>query len=102
DKPKADETQSAGTNAFQMTNSVAADMSSLRRSCARALSGRMKSRRPAPGRDRPGRGAQLRRREYLLHRHGRRLDSLEQSWLRWRQVRPTRMYISCINFLSYE
>src|SRR5215467_2738686 len=50
-KSEKDETQSAGTNAFQRTNSVAADTSFVRRNCAPPLSGRMKHHRYAPERE---------------------------------------------------
>src|SRR5437867_1053348 len=71
------EIQPAGTDALQMTNSVGPDKSSCRRSCASAWNALMKTRRHAPGRERPGRRVQLRPRVCLHLR--RDLLVLEQS-----------------------
>src|SRR5438067_4558075 len=53
------EIQPAGTDALQMTNSVVPDKSSCRRSCASGWNALMKTRRHAPGCERPGRRVQL-------------------------------------------
>src|SRR6266496_1232989 len=94
DTPKAGETQSADTNAFQMTNNAVADTPSLRRSCAPALSGRRKTHRHARERERPARRAQLRRRGNFLLRHGSLLGLLEQLSPRSREVRRIRISFS--------
>jgi hypothetical protein len=74
------------TNAFQTTSSVAPSKLVYCRTFARAPDGRMRHRRAASERERPGHCVQLRLREiplclreYLLH-HGERFpDLLEQS-----------------------
>src|SRR6266566_4151649 len=71
------EIQPAGTDALQMTNSVGPDKSSCRQSCASAWNALTKTRRHAPGRERPGRRVQLRPRACFFLR--RDLVVLEQS-----------------------
>ena len=71
------EIQPAGTDALQMTNSVVSDKSSCRQSCASAWNALMKTRRYAPGCERPGRRVQLRLRACLYLRQD--LLVLEQS-----------------------
>jgi hypothetical protein len=94
DRPKDGETHLGLSNAFQMTNNVAADTSFLRRSFAPALSGRMKTHRHAPEREPLERRAQLRRRENFLLRHGSLLGLLEQLSSRSREVRRIRISFS--------
>src|SRR6266699_4301965 len=88
------ETQPAGTDALQWTNSVGRDKSSFRRSCASAWNALMKSRRRAPERERPERRVQLRLCENLLPLRGRLRDLLEQSWPRLLSVRTIRISFS--------
>jgi hypothetical protein len=66
------------TTAFQTKNSVGLNKAVYCRMLALAPSGRMKNRRPAPERERPGHHVQLRRREHLHHRREPPLDLLEQ------------------------
>ena len=82
-----DEIQPAGTDALQMTNSVGADKSSCRRSCASAWNALMKTHQHAPGRERPGRRVQLRLRVCLHLRRERFLLVLEQSPPRSQELR---------------
>jgi len=95
------------TNAFQTRNGVGLNKAVYCRTFARAPDGRMrhrraasassekmKNRRPASERERPGHCVQLRLRENLLHHGERFLDLLEQSWPRSQQARSRTMLFS--------
>jgi hypothetical protein len=67
------------TNAFQMRNSVAPNKAAYCRTLALASSKKMKNRRPASERERPGHYVQLRLHKIPLCLRGNFLDLLEQS-----------------------
>ena len=83
-----DEMQLAGTDALQMMNSVGPDRSSCCRNCASAPNALVKTRRHAPGHERPGQRVQLRLGVCFHVRRERFRLVLEEATPRTRELRP--------------